>query len=76
MELNEQEMISKEGMSNCCSALIYSDLGICSDCKEPCEDVSEEEEIGTFSKEQLALIAKSEKRCKESGCNDDGHRCD
>lgn len=33
-----------KGVSNCCSAKVY-EPGTCSDCKEPCEAVDEEDEI-------------------------------
>lgn len=33
----------EEGFSNCCGAKVYSDLGICSDCKEHCEVLTDEE---------------------------------
>ena len=38
------EIEFEEGMSNCCGAKVYSDIGICSDCKEHCEVVKDEEE--------------------------------
>lgn len=34
----------KDGMSNCCGAPVYIDLGICSDCKEHCDLETEEDE--------------------------------
>jgi hypothetical protein len=38
----EQQDI-KGGVSNCCGAPVYTDLDICSDCKEHCEELPEEE---------------------------------
>lgn len=32
----------EQGLSNCCSAKVYADIGICADCKEPCDIVEEE----------------------------------
>jgi len=33
----------KGGVSNCCGAEVYTDMGICSDCKEHCELINENE---------------------------------
>lgn len=38
----------EEGMSNCCGALVYQDMGICSDCKEHCGVEQEEEELAAI----------------------------
>ena len=32
----------KGGVSNCCSAEMYEEQGVCSDCKEHCENVEQE----------------------------------
>lgn len=32
----------KGGMSSCCSAEVYSDLGICAECGEHCDEIEEE----------------------------------
>lgn len=32
----------ESGESSCCGAKVYSDLGICTDCKEHCDVISEE----------------------------------
>ena len=34
----------KGGSSSCCGAQVYTDLGICSDCKEHCDIVEDEDE--------------------------------
>ncbi len=36
------EVIYDQGLSDCCGALIYSEIGICSACKEHCEPFEEE----------------------------------
>ncbi len=33
----------EEGLSNCCGARVYQDMGICADCKEHCDLITEEE---------------------------------
>lgn len=43
----------KGGMSSCCFAPIYLDQGICSDCKENCDDV--EDDTLPSKKQQTAL---------------------
>lgn len=68
----------KDGSSSCCGAPVYMG-GICSDCKEHCdyvEDEDEEENPKVFSKEQEAQIAKFEKECVDAGCDDNGHKHD
>jgi len=68
----------KGGMSNCCGAAMYIDLGICSDCKEHCEAIDDEcplkgrmgqcregqciHEDRAFSHDQLKEIAAIEKK--------------
>ncbi len=78
----------KGGMSNCCGALMYEEWGICTDCKEHCESVEEEEPTDlegrleaafkkadrAFSPEQERIIAATEKKCKEAGC-EETHKC-
>lgn len=32
----------EEAVSSCCGAPMYTDMDICSDCKEHCDSVSEE----------------------------------
>lgn len=69
----------KSGMSSCCSAAVYTDWGICSDCKEHCDIVEEENEDSTtnrtFSAGQQATIARLEKKCADADCDDNGHKC-
>jgi len=36
---------SYQGESNCCGAGVYENTDICSDCKEHCEIIDEEEAI-------------------------------
>ena len=38
----KDEINYEEGLSSCCGAKVYLDIGICSDCKEHC-DVEEPE---------------------------------
>ena len=79
----------KGGMSNCCGALMYEEWGICTDCKEHCESVEEEEPTDLegrldaafkkadrqFSPAQLSEIAAYEKACVDAGCEGDEHKC-
>lgn len=68
-----------EGGSNCCGAKAYEmgDNYICSDCHEWCEiEKDEEPKDRAFSHEQLTFIAAQEKKCTESGCDDNGHKHD
>ncbi len=37
------EVEFEEGLSNCCGAPVYAEIGICSDCKEPAEIAVEED---------------------------------
>lgn len=50
--------MQEDGESSCCGAAVY--IGICSDCKEHCEAVDEEDDhydvIEPFSKEQQETI--------------------
>lgn len=41
MSTSIQDM--KGGMSDCCGALVYFDLEMCSDCKEHCGIITEED---------------------------------
>ncbi len=34
----------KSGSSSCCGAPVYTDMGICSDCKEHCDIVEDDDE--------------------------------
>jgi len=55
----------KGGVSSCCGAMVYVDLGICSDCKEHC--AIEDEEPSTRNPAAVALGSiKSEKKAKAS----------
>ena len=38
--------------SNCCDAYVYPDYMICSDCKEPCDIIIDNEEIYTIPKKK------------------------
>lgn len=68
-----------EGMSNCCSARVWSpsgDWAICTDCKEHCDVVKEKDiEKDGFSFAELAQIDANEKACALAGCDDNGHKC-
>ena len=41
----------KGGESNCCGALMYEDLEICSDCGKPCENTEELEDLAELQKD-------------------------
>lgn len=67
------------GTSSCCGAAVYTDWGICSDCKEHCDIVEEEEDSRShrmFSAAQETFIAQQEKKCGDAGCDDSGHKCE
>lgn len=79
MSTELRDLIETEKSSNCCGASMYElgDNYICTDCKEHCEAVSDEEETDrAFSTEQLDFIRKSEAECAKHGCDDNGHKHD
>jgi len=39
--------LDESGHSNCCDAPIYEDMGICTDCKEHCEEIECDQCNGT-----------------------------
>ena len=77
MSTTLQDLIETEKGSNCCGASMYElgDNYICTDCKEYCEAVSDEDiSDKVFSHEQLAFIAAAEEKCHKAGC-EDIHKC-
>ena len=54
------EVIYGEGMSSCCGAAVYAETDICSDCKEHCDIVYEDEEDEKLPPEPRLTMAQED----------------
>ena len=69
-----------EGMSDCCGAPVYVDVGICSDCKEhceiqrPCPDCEGKGEIDELDKSKVTgqTISPPYHKVKCNACDGEG----
>lgn len=43
MSTDIHDLYDTEVVSDCCSAKVYSELGICADCKEHCDSIKLED---------------------------------
>jgi hypothetical protein len=43
MSVEYSDFIDGETLSNCCGAAVYTETDICTDCKEHCDVMTEEE---------------------------------